>query len=121
MLTQAIRTDGIESMVRRYRRGLVNSMLEYLILDNVERRDVCGYDIMSTLCVDFEVLLSPGQVYPVIDAMEESGVITKEKNGRRTSLRLTPLGRILLKAWRDELSLMQLRLSIVHPPPERVR
>jgi DNA-binding PadR family transcriptional regulator len=115
MLTQAIRTDGIESMVRRYRRGLVNSMLEYLILDNVERRDVCGYDIMSTLCVDFEVLLSPGQVYPVI------GVITKEKNGRRTSLRLTPLGRILLKAWRDELSLMQLRLSIVHPPPERVR
>ncbi len=121
MLTESIRNDGVESMVRRYRRGLVNSMLEYLILDNVERRDVCGYDIIATLCVDFEVLLSPGQVYPVIDAMEESGVITKEKNGRRTSLRLTPLGRILLKAWRDELGLMQLRLSVVHSPTARVR
>ena len=121
MLTQSIRSEDVESMVRRYRRGLVNSMLEYLILDNIERRDVCGYDIITTLCVEFHVLLSPGQVYPVIDALERSGAITKEKTGRRVALRLTSLGHILLKAWRDELSLMQLRLSTEHPPLEGVR
>jgi DNA-binding PadR family transcriptional regulator len=95
MLAQTISTAGVEAMVRRYR----------------ERRDVCGYDIIATVCVDFQVLLSPGQVYPVIDAMEASGVITKEKSRRRVSLRLTPLGRILLKAWKEEIGLMQLRLS----------
>ncbi len=121
MLAQSISTAGVESMVRRYRRGLVNSLLEYLILDNAERRDVCGYDIIAALCVDFEVLLSPGQVYPVIDAMEAGGVITKEKNRRRVSIRLTPLGRVLLKAWREELSLMQLRLNNDRNPVERVR
>ncbi len=120
-MAQSIGSDGVELMVRRYRRGLVNSMLEYLILDNVDRRDVCGYDIIATVCVDFEVLLSPGQVYPVIDSMEGSGAITKVKNGRRTSLRLTPLGRILLKGWRDELSLMQLRLSVTGPQADHVR
>jgi DNA-binding PadR family transcriptional regulator len=114
-------TEHVESMVRRYRRGLVNSMLEYLILDNIERRDVCGYDIITTLCLEFQVLLSPGQVYPVIDALERGGVITKERNGRRVALRLTSLGYVLLKAWRDELGLMQLRLSTERPPPEGVR
>jgi len=108
-------------MLRRYRRGLVNSLLEYLILDNAERRDVCGYEIIATLCVEYQVLLSPGQVYPVIDAMVVSGVITKEKSKRRTSLRLTPLGRTLLEGWRDELSLMQLRLSNVNRPLDCVR
>jgi len=82
-----------------------------LILDNVERREVCGYDIIAILCEDFQVLLSPGQVYPVIDAMEADGLITKDRRNRRISLRLAPLGRILLRAWKEELSLMHLRLN----------
>ncbi len=120
MLAQSISTEGVESMVRRYRRGLVNSLLEYLILDNAERRDVCGYDIIATVCVDFQVLLSPGQVYPVIDAMEAGGLITKVKKMRRVSLSLTPLGYVLLKAWRNELGLMQLRLNSDPRPIEHV-
>ena len=121
MLVQSITPENVESMVTRYRRGLVNSLLEYLILDNAEKRDVCGYDVITTLCVNFRVLLSPGQVYPVIDAMAASGIIKKEKNGRRVSLRLTPLGRILLKAWREELGLMQLRLNNDLRALERIR
>lgn len=111
MLELSITNDGIELAVKRYRRGLVNSLLEFLILDTAEKQDVCGYDVMTMICADFQVLLSPGQVYPVIDALEAGGLIRKQKNGRRISLRLTPLGFVLLKAWRTELSLMQLRLQ----------
>lgn len=121
MFAHSITTQSVELMMKRYRRGLVNSLLEYLILENAERADVCGYDVISTLCVNFHVLLSPGQVYPVINAMAAGGIISKKRNGRRISLELTPLGHLLLKAWREELGYMQLRLNNDLRPVERVR
>ena len=112
--------DDIGELVKKYRRGLVNSMLEFLILDIAEDEDVCGYDVITTLCLDFQVLLSPGQVYPVIDALELRGALEKERSGRRVLLRLTPLGNVLLAAWKRELGLFQLRLQNRMPSLERV-
>jgi DNA-binding PadR family transcriptional regulator len=120
MMARTLASQSVESMVRKYRRGLVTSMLEYLILDNAEKSDVCGYDVIARLCLDFDVLLSPGQVYPTIDSLSSNGILEKKKNGRRTSLRLTPLGHVLLKAWREELGLMQLRLNNGLRPVERL-
>jgi len=116
MLAYSITSQSVESLVKKYKRGLVNSMLEYLILDIAEREDVCGYDVITKVCEDFRVLLSPGQVYPVIDTLASQGIVSKEKDGRRALLRLTPLGHVLLKAWREEFGLMQLRLNS-NPPP----
>jgi DNA-binding PadR family transcriptional regulator len=101
----------IDRLVRRYRRGMVNSLLEYLILDYVESGKLCGYDIITLLHERFHTLLSPGQVYPVIDHMTEQGLLRKERHGRTVILEASHLGRCLLKAWRDEFSRIQMELN----------
>jgi DNA-binding PadR family transcriptional regulator len=101
----------IDRIVRRYRRGMVNSLLEYLILDYVTSGKLCGYDIITLLHERFHTLLSPGQVYPVIDHMTEQGLLKKEKSGRAVFLEASYLGQSLLKAWKGEFRAIQMQLS----------
>src|SRR5713226_9606922 len=101
----------IDRYVRRYRRGILNSLLEYLILNYLEKGKLCGYDIITLLHERFHILLSPGQVYPVIDLMAEQGLICKEKQGRAVLLEASLLGESLLKACREDFRAMQMQLS----------
>jgi DNA-binding PadR family transcriptional regulator len=101
----------IERYVRRYRRGIVNSLLEFLILNYLEKGKLCGYDIITLLHERFHVLLSPGQVYPVIDLMAEQGLIRKERQGRAVLLEASFLGESLLKACREDFRAIQMQLS----------
>jgi len=101
----------IDRYVRRYRRGVVNSLLEYLILNYLEKGKLCGYDIITLLHERFHILLSPGQVYPVIDLMAEQGLIRKERQGRAVLLEASILGVSLLKACREDLRTIQMQIS----------
>ncbi len=101
----------IDGYVRRYRRGVVNSLLEYLILNYLEKGKLCGYDIITLLHERFHILLSPGQVYPVIDLMTEQGLIRKERQGRAVLLEASLLGELILKACREDFRAIQMQLS----------
>jgi DNA-binding PadR family transcriptional regulator len=90
---------------------MVNSLLEYLILNYLAKGRLCGYDIITILHERFHTLLSPGQVYPVIDRMAEQGLIRKEKRGRAVLLEASSLGESLLKAWREEFRAIEMQLS----------
>lgn len=110
----------IERFVRRYRRGMVNSLLEYLILNYLEQGRRCGYDIITLLHERFHTLLSPGQVYPVIDQMAEHGLIRKERSGRVVLLEASSLGKSLLRAWREEFHAIERQLRNVETEELRV-
>jgi DNA-binding PadR family transcriptional regulator len=112
-LVYSVSEAEIDRYVRRYRRGMVNSLLEYLILNYLEKERICGYDIITLLHERFHTLLSPGQVYPVIDRMAEQGLIRKEKRGRAVILEASSLGESLLKAWREEFRAIQMQLGNV--------
>ncbi len=90
---------------------MVNSLLEYLILNSLENKRMCGYDIITLLHERFHTLLSPGQVYPVIDNMAEQGLIHKERQGRAVMLSNSHLGESLLKAWREEFTILQMQVK----------
>jgi DNA-binding PadR family transcriptional regulator len=98
---------------------MVNSLLEYLILDYVAKGRLCGYDIITLLHERFHTLLSPGQVYPVIDNMTAQGLLKKEKQGRMVLLETSHLGESLLKAWREEFRAIQMQLS--NPATKEIR
>lgn len=101
----------INRLVRKYRRGMVNSLLEYLILNYLEKGQLCGYDVITMLHERFHTLLSPGQVYPVIDDMTEQGLIYKEKRGRMVILSPSHLGESLLRAWREEFHNIKIQVD----------
>ncbi len=118
-IVNTVLDSEIERYVRRYRRGMVNSLLEYLILSYLQEGKLCGYDIITLLHERFRILLSPGQVYPVIDHMTQQGLILKQKRGRTVLLEASHLGVSLLKAWREEFRAIQMQLS--NPLTEELR
>jgi DNA-binding PadR family transcriptional regulator len=91
---------------------MVKSLLEYLILGYLENGKLCGYDIIALIHERFHTLLSPGQVYPVIDHMAEHGLILKEKQKRAVLLESSFLGESLLKAWREEFRAIEMQLTV---------
>jgi len=66
--------DSIEKMVKKN--------LEIIILSLVQREPMCGTDIMKTIHLEFNVLLSPGTLYPLLQSMEEKGLLAFEKIGK---------------------------------------
>lgn len=90
---------------------MVKSLLEYLILSCLENGKLCGYEIIALIHARFQTLLSPGQVYPVIDHMAEQGLILKEKQNRAVLLEATYLGESLLTALREEFRGIQMQLN----------
>jgi len=66
--------DSIEKMVKKN--------LETIILTLVQRKPMCGTDIMKTIHLEFNVLLSPGTIYPLLQSMEEKGLLAFEKIGK---------------------------------------
>jgi len=66
--------DSIEKMVK--------DNLETIILALIQRKPMCGTDIIGTIHLEFNVLLSPGTIYPLLHSLEEKGWLISEKYGK---------------------------------------
>jgi DNA-binding PadR family transcriptional regulator len=61
---------------------MVKDNLETIILALLQKKPMCGTEIIGTIHLKFNVLLSPGTVYPLLQSLKERGLITFEKNGK---------------------------------------
>lgn len=66
--------DSIEKMVK--------DNLETIILTLIQRKPMCGTDIIGTIHLEFNVLLSPGTIYPLLHSLKEKGLLMSEKYGK---------------------------------------
>ncbi|KPV63535.1 MAG: Transcriptional regulator PadR-like family protein [Candidatus Bathyarchaeota archaeon BA2] len=66
--------DSIEKMVK--------DNLETIILALLQKKPMCGTDIMGTIHLEFNVLLSPGTIYPLLQSLKEKGLLTSKKHGK---------------------------------------
>jgi len=66
--------DSIEKMVK--------DNLETIILALLQKKPMCGTEIIGTIHLEFNVLLSPGTIYPLLHSLKEKGWITSKKHGK---------------------------------------
>ena len=66
--------DSVEKMVK--------DNLETIILALIQRKTMCGTEIMGTIHLEFNVLLSPGTIYPLLQSLKDKGLLTSDKNGK---------------------------------------
>jgi len=66
--------DSIEEMVK--------DNLETIILALLQRKTMCGTEIMGTIHLEFNVLLSPGTIYPLLQSLKDRGLLTSSRNGK---------------------------------------
>ena len=68
------RAGLVAELVQRF----VKDELETIVLALVLRRPMCGTDIIKTLHSKFNVLLSPGTIYPLLHDLEKKGLLKCE-------------------------------------------
>jgi len=61
---------------------IVKDNLETIILALLQKKPMCGTEIMGTLHMEFNVLLSPGTIYPLLHSLKEKGLLTSKKQGK---------------------------------------
>jgi DNA-binding PadR family transcriptional regulator len=66
--------DSIEKMVK--------DNLENIILAILQKETMCGLDIIGTIHLKFNVLLSPGTIYPLLHSLKQKGILTVKKSGK---------------------------------------
>jgi len=66
--------DSVEKMVK--------DNLETIILALLQRKTMCGTEIIGTIHLEFNVLLSPGTIYPLLQSLRDRGLLTSDKDGK---------------------------------------
>lgn len=61
---------------------LVKDNLEAIFLALLQRKAMCGSEITETIHMEFNVLLSPGHVYPLLHSLKRRGLLTSVKEGK---------------------------------------
>jgi len=61
---------------------MVKDNLEAIVLALLQRKAMCGIDIIGTIHKEFDVLNSPGTVYPLLHSLQKRGLITSVKEGK---------------------------------------
>ncbi|MCP8314641.1 MAG: PadR family transcriptional regulator [archaeon] len=87
---------------REFRSRGVKSLLDLLCLSALGEREMTAYEVMALIYKKFDVLLSPGTIYPRIAYLEKVGLIRAISLGRKKTYTLTDKGKDSLQFWLKE-------------------
>ncbi|MCP8314360.1 MAG: PadR family transcriptional regulator [archaeon] len=85
-------------VIKKARGKYVKGLLDLLILTILKEREMSGYDLIGYVYRTFEVLLSPGTLYPMLDNLEDMGLIEGIDQGRKKLYKLTNKGEVLCRS-----------------------
>ena len=72
-----------KAMLKEALESAVKDDLEILILSMLDRKGLCGYDIIKTIHKRFHVKISPGTLYPLLHYLNAEGIIEQSKSANR--------------------------------------
>jgi DNA-binding PadR family transcriptional regulator len=78
---------------RNLHRRIVRNFLDVLILAEMRKGPLSGYDVLTFVHARFRFLLSSGTIYSVLYSLERNGLICGASTERRRLYRLTDKGR----------------------------
>jgi predicted transcriptional regulator len=73
--------DGSKASVESVEK-MVKDNLENIILALLQKETMCGTDLMGTIHLKFNVLLSPGTIYPLLHSLKLKGLLSVKKCGK---------------------------------------
>ncbi|MEE9585907.1 MAG: PadR family transcriptional regulator [Nitrososphaerales archaeon] len=109
MGVQTILVDA-EHLVRR---RCVKVFLDMIILSLMKSSVLSGYDVIKIVYEKFGILLRPGNVYPILNSLEDRNMIHKKNVERKKIYGLTDDGALYINLLFNEYEKMysQMRLD----------
>ena len=81
-----------KNLLRQLQKRTVKNFMDILILSELRKAPMSGYDVISSIFDKFNFLPSSGSVYSLLYALEREGLIKGGWNGRKRIYALTPRG-----------------------------
>jgi DNA-binding PadR family transcriptional regulator len=85
--------DLESEILERMHKRLVQGFLDLVILLELEKHPMNGYDLFSFVQNKFHILLSSGMIYSYLYALEKDGLVKSEYNQKKKVYTLTDRGR----------------------------
>ena len=82
----------MKNLNERYIKGF----LDIIMLSFLERKSMSGNELITQIYENFEILLSPGTVYPILHSMERSKLVVRKRQGKKKIYTITDKGRSVL-------------------------
>jgi len=82
---------------KKMRRRMVRNFLDVLILAEMRKGPLSGYDVMTFVHDRFRFLLSSGTVYSILYSLERNGLISGASVQRKRVYRLTDKGKATIR------------------------
>jgi len=106
-------------ILRQLRRRTIKNFMDFLILVNLQKEPMTGYDIITLIFENFGFLPSSGSIYSTLYALEREGLIKGRWNGKKRLYTLTENGEKVVKialALSDSIENMILSVFKNHAP-----
>ena len=81
-----------ESSVEKLRRQIVKSLMDVIVLAELQNGKMSGYDLISIIHDKFRILLSAGTVYSHLYALERDGLIEVRSEDKKRVYEITEKG-----------------------------
>ena len=92
-------------ILEKLRRRAVQNFMDILILTEINKDSLSGYDVMGLIHQKFNILVSSGTVYSLLYSLEREGLIKGVWNQRKRVYSLTEKGeqnmKVITKANRE--------------------
>ena len=88
--------------VEKLRKQTVKSIMDIIVLTELQNSSMSGYDVMGYIHNKFGVLLSSGTIYGHLYTLERDGLIRGIDDKKKRIYKLTQKGRQTLKEVSDE-------------------
>ena len=88
---------SIESSAEKLRRQIVKSLMDVIMLAELQNGKMSGYDLISVIHDKFRILLSAGTVYSHLYALERDGLIDVSSDNKKRIYEMTEKGNQVLK------------------------
>lgn len=93
------------------RERLVKSCLDLVVLSLLKDSSASGaYDLIAKIHAKFEVMVSPGVIYPVLFSLERDGSVKTHWKERKKVYELTAKGEEMARSLREDYSDAHTRL-----------
>lgn len=82
----------VVNTAEKLRRRVIKNFMDILILTELKKESLSGYDVMGLIHKKFDVLISSGTVYSLLYSLERQGLIKGVQNQRTRTYELTEKG-----------------------------
>jgi DNA-binding PadR family transcriptional regulator len=93
VLTEAQKNNGFEARIfREMHERVIKSFMDVIIMTELRKGPLSGYDVISYINAKFNLLVSSGTVYSLLYSLERNGQVEGVWKERKRTYKLTDKG-----------------------------